>query len=72
LKDFAPDKRETNPFLAQPKKRTMILYVSPHKLVKLYRIHYHFGEERPICVCRELSNYIEENVRGTVRSFDSF
>ena len=48
--------------------RTMILYVSPHKLVKtLAEFITYFGEDRPICVSRELSKLHEENVRGTVR-----
>ena len=48
--------------------RTMILYVSPHKLVKtLAEFITYFGEDRSICVSRELSKLHEENVRGTVR-----
>lgn len=48
--------------------RTMIIYVSPHKLLKtLTEFITYFGEERPICVSRELSKLHEENVRGTVR-----
>jgi 16S rRNA (cytidine1402-2'-O)-methyltransferase len=48
--------------------RTLILYVSPHKLVKtLGEFLTFFGEDRPICVSRELSKLHEENVRGTVR-----
>jgi 16S rRNA (cytidine1402-2'-O)-methyltransferase len=48
--------------------RTLILYVSPHKLLKtLTEFITYFGEERPICVCRELSKLHEENVRGSVR-----
>jgi 16S rRNA (cytidine1402-2'-O)-methyltransferase len=44
------------------------LYVSPHKLVKtLAEFITYFGEDRPICVSRELSKLHEENVRGTVR-----
>ena len=46
----------------------MLLYVSPHKLVKtLTEFVTYFGEDRPICVSRELSKLHEENVRGTVR-----
>jgi 16S rRNA (cytidine1402-2'-O)-methyltransferase len=46
----------------------MILYVSPHKLVKtLAEFITFFGEDRQICVSRELSKLHEENVRGTVR-----
>jgi 16S rRNA (cytidine1402-2'-O)-methyltransferase len=46
---------------------TMILYVSPHKLVKtLAEFGTYFGEDRQICVV-ELSKLHEENVRGTVK-----
>jgi 16S rRNA (cytidine1402-2'-O)-methyltransferase len=46
----------------------MILYVSPHKLVKtLAEFITYFGEDRAVSVSRELSKMHEENVRGTVR-----
>ena len=46
----------------------MILYVSPHKLVKtLSEFATYFGEDRQICVSRELSKMHEENRRGTVK-----
>jgi 16S rRNA (cytidine1402-2'-O)-methyltransferase len=48
--------------------RTMILYVSPHKLVKtLAEFILYFGEDRQISVSRELSKLHEENIRGTVK-----
>jgi 16S rRNA (cytidine1402-2'-O)-methyltransferase len=65
---FLPDKkgRQTRYLTLAEESRTIILYVSPHKLVKTLAefIHY-FGSERPICVSRELSKIHEENVRGT-------
>ena len=67
---FLPDKKgkQTRYLALAEETRTMILYVSPHKLVKtLSEFITYFGEERPICVCRELSKLHEENVRGTVR-----
>ncbi|MBP2283906.1 16S rRNA (cytidine1402-2'-O)-methyltransferase [Flavobacterium sp. CG_23.5] len=67
---FLPDKKgKQTRFLALAEEtRTMILYVSPHKLLKtLVEFITYFGEDRPICVCRELSKLYEENVRGTVR-----
>ena len=66
---FLPDKkgRQTRYLALAEETRTMILYVSPHKLVKtLTEFMTYFGEDRPICVCRELSKMHEENVRGTV------
>lgn len=67
---FLPDKKgKQTRFLALAEEtRTMILYVSPHKLLKtLTEFITYFGEDRQICVSRELSKLHEENVRGTVR-----
>jgi len=48
--------------------RTVILYESPHKLLKtLNDIQTYFGEERRISVSRELSKLHEETIRETVR-----
>ena len=48
--------------------RTVILYESPHKLLKtLQDIQTFFGEERRISVSRELSKLHEETFRGTAR-----
>ena len=66
---FLPDKkgRQTRYLALAEENRTMILYVSPHKLVKtLQEFVTYFGEDRQICVSRELSKMHEENVRGTV------
>lgn len=67
---FLPEKkgRQTRYLALAEETRTMILYVSPHKLLKtLAEFITYFGEERQICVSRELSKLHEENVRGTVR-----
>lgn len=67
---FLPEKkgRQTRYLALAEETRTMILYVSPHKLVKtLTEFITFFGEDRQICVSRELSKLHEENVRGTVR-----
>ncbi|CAM2907937.1 16S rRNA (cytidine1402-2'-O)-methyltransferase [Flavobacterium succinicans] len=67
---FLPDKkgRQTRYLALAEETRTMILYVSPHKLVKtLSEFITYFGEDRPVCVSRELSKMHEENVRGTVK-----
>jgi 16S rRNA (cytidine1402-2'-O)-methyltransferase len=65
---FLPDKkgRQTR-FLALAEEiRTMIFYVSPHKLVKtLTEFTQYFGVDRPVSVSRELSKLHEETVRGT-------
>jgi 16S rRNA (cytidine1402-2'-O)-methyltransferase len=67
---FLPEKkgRQTRYLALAEETRTMILYVSPHKLVKtLSEFVTYFGEDRQICVSRELSKLHEENARGTVK-----
>lgn len=67
---FLPEKkgRQTRFLELAEETRTMILYVSPHKLLKtLSEFITYFGAERQICVCRELSKLHEENVRGTAQ-----
>ncbi|MDM1413914.1 16S rRNA (cytidine(1402)-2'-O)-methyltransferase [Myroides odoratimimus] len=66
---FLPDKkgRQTRYLILAEETRTMILYVSPHKLVKtLGEFKEYFGEDRQVSVSRELSKLHEETVRGTV------
>jgi len=67
---FLPEKkgRQTRYLILAEEVRTMIIYVSPHKLLKtLAEFITYFGEDRSICVSRELSKLHEENVRGSVR-----
>jgi 16S rRNA (cytidine1402-2'-O)-methyltransferase len=67
---FLPEKkgRQTRFLALAEETRTMIFYVSPHKLVKtLVEFVQYFGEDRPVCVCRELSKLHEENVRGNAK-----
>ena len=48
-------------------RRTMIFYEAPHKLVTtLEDMAEHFGEDRPISLCRELTKLHEEVVRTTL------
>ncbi len=66
---FLPDKkgRQTRFLQLAEEVRTMILYVSPHKLVKtLQEFKVYFGDDRPISVSRELSKLHEETIRGSV------
>lgn len=66
---FLPDKkgRQTRYLALAEETRTMIIYASPHKLVKtLVEFKEYFGEDRQVSVSRELSKMHEENVRGTV------
>lgn len=65
---FLPDKkgRQTRFLALAEETRTMIFYVSPHKLVKtLGEFVQYFGADRPVSVSRELSKLHEETVRGT-------
>ena len=49
-------------------ERTMIFYESPYRLTKaLEQFIEHFGEDRRVCVSRELSKLYEENFRGTLK-----
>lgn len=65
---FLPDKkgRQTRFLALAEENRTMIFYVSPHKLVKtLTEFTQYFGPERLVSVSRELSKLHEETARGT-------
>ena len=66
---FLPPKkgRQTRLKLLAEETRTMIFYVSPHKLVKtLQQFSTYFGENRQVSVSRELTKMYEETIRGTV------
>lgn len=65
---FLPTKkgRKTRLEFLAVEPRTIILYESPHKLVKtLMQFVEFFGSERAISVSREISKLHEETVRGT-------
>jgi 16S rRNA (cytidine1402-2'-O)-methyltransferase len=65
---FLPDKkgRQTRYLALAEETRTMILYVSPHKLLKtLAEFIQYFGADRPVSVSREISKLHEETIRGT-------
>ena len=66
---FLPVKKGRQTLLKKlaTEERTIILYESPHRLVKaLEELVQHFGGERRCCVSRELSKLHEENARGTL------
>ncbi|MFL2623412.1 MAG: 16S rRNA (cytidine(1402)-2'-O)-methyltransferase [Flavobacteriaceae bacterium] len=61
--------RQTRLKLLAQEQRTIVLYVSPHKLNKtLEDIALYFGPARFISISRELSKVFEETRRGTVQS----
>jgi 16S rRNA (cytidine1402-2'-O)-methyltransferase len=48
-------------------ERTIILYESPHRLVKtLQQMNDILGPDREVCVCRELTKMYEEVKRGKI------
>jgi len=65
---FLPEKkgRQTRFLALAEETRTMVFYVSPHKLLKtLAEFVQYFGTDRPVSISRELSKLHEETVRGT-------
>ena len=66
---FLPVKkgRQTRLLLLAEETRTVIIYESPHKLLKtLGQIKEYFGEDRQVSVSREITKLHEETFRGTV------
>jgi 16S rRNA (cytidine1402-2'-O)-methyltransferase len=65
---FLPEKkgRQTRYLQLADETRTIIIYVSPHKLVKTLSefVHY-FGADRPVSISREITKLHEETIRGT-------
>ena len=54
-------------------ERTIILYESPHRLLKtLDEMATYFGADRQISVSRELTKMFEETVRGTVTEVKNY
>jgi len=71
---FLPVKkgRQTRMKKLAEEERTIILYESPHRLLKtLEEFAQFFGEERQASVSRELTKLYEETVRGTLASIKS-
>lgn len=67
---FLPPKkgRQTRLTELALEKRTIVLYESPHKLVKtLASLGEYFGDDRQVVVAREISKIHEELVRGTAK-----
>lgn len=67
---FLPHKKGRQTLLKKlaEEERTIILYESPHRLVKaLEQIVEYFGSERMVSVSRELTKLYEETKTGTVK-----
>ena len=72
---FLPHKkgRQTRLQALAGEPRTVVLYESPHRLVKLLgQLAEHLGPERPAAVAREISKLHEEVRRGTVAELASW
>jgi 16S rRNA (cytidine1402-2'-O)-methyltransferase len=72
---FLPHKkgRQTRLKILCEEERTIILYESPHRLVKcLGQIEEYFGAERKVCVAREISKFFEEYKRGTATEVKTY
>lgn len=66
---FPPQKKGRQTFFKSliEEERTIILYESPHRLVKtLNEMAEYFGAERQAAVCRELTKMFEETRKGTL------
>lgn len=67
---FLPHKKGRNKRLTalEAEERTMVLYESPHRIVRLLgELMEHLGSERPVAVSREISKLHEETVRGSLK-----
>ncbi len=66
---FLPQKkgRQTRLRELAAEERTVVVYESPRRVVRLLeQMAEAMGEERRVCLCREISKVHEEAVRGTV------
>ena len=66
---FPPVKKGRKTFFEklQEEKRTIVLYESPHRILKtLQRLQESLGEDIKISLSREISKKFEEHIRGTV------
>ncbi len=65
---FLPHKKGRKTLLEKiaMEERTVILYESPHRIIKtLEQIIAYISPERPVAISRELTKTFEENLRGT-------
>jgi 16S rRNA (cytidine1402-2'-O)-methyltransferase len=65
--------RQTRYKTLATEERTIIIYESPHRLLKtLVEIATYFGDERQISVSRELTKMFEETIRGMVTEVKTY
>ncbi len=66
---FPPQKKGRQTFLKRVSEQetTVIIYESTHRIIKLVsELGEHCGDERQICIAREISKIYEEYLRGTI------
>jgi 16S rRNA (cytidine1402-2'-O)-methyltransferase len=71
---FLPQKkgRMTRLKILAEESRTIVLYESPHRVLKtLTQLAEYMGEERYVATCREISKVYEETTRGTLKELIS-
>ena len=65
--------RQTRYKILSAEERTIILYESPHRIMKtLEEMITYFGADRQLSVSRELTKMFEETVRGTVEEVKTY
>ena len=67
---FLPHKKGRQSRLNELKdeKRTIIFYESPFRVGKLLaELQDTFGDDRKVCVCREISKKFDQHIRGTLK-----
>jgi 16S rRNA (cytidine1402-2'-O)-methyltransferase len=72
---FLPHKKgkQTRLKILSQEERTVVLYESPHRLVKtLEQMQEFFGKTREVCVAREISKFYETYHRGTLEELASY
>jgi 16S rRNA (cytidine1402-2'-O)-methyltransferase len=72
---FLPHKkgRQTRIQKIAEEERTVVLYESPHRILKaLSQFQEVFSEDRQIAVCREISKKFEETVRGSAKELHEY
>lgn len=72
---FPPQKKGRQTFFSKlvDEERTIVLYESPHRLVKTLReMGEHLGTDRQAAVCRELTKMFEETRKGTLAELQQY
>ncbi|WP_185868805.1 16S rRNA (cytidine(1402)-2'-O)-methyltransferase [Blattabacterium cuenoti] len=65
---FLPKKKRRSKLeILSKENRTIVFYESPHRLLKtLKEIKYFFGMQRNIAICKEISKFFQNTLRGNI------